>query len=593
MTDMSTRNVAEVGWARDPRAAWSGLAAVARRSRDLIVLLALGIPLLFTALGLDLLDPDEGLYADIARTMLVGGDWVLPRFNGLPYLEKPPLLFWLAAPVMTVVGGEVALRGWSAVAALGTMLLTWRIGRRLYGAHAGLLAGLMLTTTAGYALYVRKASTDFLFVFCLTLALWGFVKDVDRRAAPTRFLFAYAGIALAVLAKGLIGVVLPVAILAVTLVWVRALGPRDLNLARGGVVFAALVVPWHLLVALRDPALFGFYLIDNQILRFLNLRGFIEDDVPVSTLGFLVVSFVWLFPCSVFTLARPPAATEPAARWRPLVAIWGLVVVGFFALSRSKLEYYALPAFPAVALVAGAAWASARDVGRWLVVALVGATAVGGAAVWIGIGLTPAQALYGLGELNVYYRILREQGLPFPFESARPFGHLLAALGVALVAGWASATVLWFTGRRRAACGALLALGSVIAGLVVALLHVVEPHHSARAVALAITGHAAPDDVVAHEGSLEYSAALPYYTARRIVVVNGERGDLDWASRRPEARGYFLDTDGLTRMWTGSRRVFLVTQHRPPRSVTAQLPAETVHALGKFGSRWLYSNRGS
>ena len=193
----------------------------------------------------------------------------------------------------------------------------------------------------------------------------------------------------------------------------------------------------------------------------------------------------------------------------------------------------------------------------------------------------------------MYYRILREQGLPFPFESARPFGHLLAGLGIALIAGWASATTLWFTGRRRAACGALLALGAVIAGLVVGLLHVVEPHHSAKAVAAAITGRAGADDVVVHEGSLEYSAALPYYTGRRIVVVNGERGDLDWSSRRPEASGWFVDGAGLARLWTGSRRVFLVTQHQPPRTVTAQLPAETVHVLGKFGSRWLYSNRGS
>ncbi|MBI1735071.1 MAG: glycosyltransferase family 39 protein [Candidatus Rokubacteria bacterium] len=583
----------EVGWARDPRAAWSGLAAAARRSGHLVVLLAVGVPLLFTALGLEFLDPDEGLYADIARTMLVSGDWVLPRFNGLPYLEKPPLLFWLAAPAMTLVSGEVALRGWSAIAALGTVLLTWRIGRHLYGPHAGVLAGLMLATMAGSALYVRKASTDFLFVFCLTLALWGFLKDVDRPGSPARFLLGYAGIALGMLAKGLIGVVFPLAILALTLAWVRALRPRELNLGRGALVFGALVLPWHLLVALRDPALFGFYLIDNQVLRFLNLRGFIEDDVPVSTLGFLAVTFVWLFPWSVFALARPATPAAAEGRWRPLAVVWALVVVGFFAVSRSKLEYYALPAFPAVALIAGAAWASGRDVGRWLVVALAGSTAAGAGAVWIGLHLTPAQALFGLGELNVYYRILRDQALPFPFESAGPFGQLLVALGAALIAGWASAAALWFTGRRRAACGALLALGAVIAGLVVALLHVVEPHHSAKAVAQAITGRAAPDDVVAHEGSLEYSAALPYYTARRIVVVNGERGDLDWASRRPEARGYFLDTDGLTRMWTGSRRVFLVTQHRPPRSVTAQLPAGTVHALGKFGSRWLYSNRGS
>lgn len=591
MRPITTRHAAsEAGWATDIRARGAGMAAAVRPWGDVVALLAVSVPLLFIALGLDLLDPDEGLYADIARTMLVSGDWVLPRFNGLPYLEKPPLLFWLAAPAMTVLSGEVALRGGSAVAALGTVLLTWRIGRQLYGTRAGLFAGLMLATTAGCALYVRKASTDLLFVFCLTLALWGFVKDVGRGPAPRRFLLGYAGLGLGVLAKGLVGVVLPVAIVGVTLVWVRALRWRELNVARGGLVFAALVLPWHLLVALRDPALFGFYVIDNQILRFLNLRGFVEDDVPVSTLGFLIVTFVWLYPCSVFALARPAAATSAEGRWRPLVVIWALVVVGFFALSRSKLEYYALPAFPAVALMAGAAWASARDVGRWLVVALVGSAAVGLAAIWVGAHLTPGQALAGLGELNVYYRILRDQGWPFPYESVRPFAALLQWLGVILIAGWAAATACWFGGWRRTAFACVTGVGVAIAALIIVLLHLVEPHHSAKAVSAAITARLDADTVIVHEGSLEYSAALPFYTGRRVVVVNGARGDLDFASQLPEARGYFLETDGLAALWRGPRRVLLVTRHPPLRSVVRTLPS--VLQLGRFGSRWLYSNQG-
>src|SRR5207253_334633 len=133
----------------------------------------------------------------------------------------------------------------------------------------------------------------------------------------------------------------------------------------------------------------------------------------------------------------------------------------------------------------------------------------------------------------------------------------------------------------------------VIAALIVRLLYVVEPHHSAEAVAEAIARHAATGDVIAHEGSLEYSAALPFYTGRRVVVVNGERGDLDIASRRPEARGWFLDTAGLAQRWREGPRMFLVTQRPRAHSVVAALPSETVHVLGRYGSRWLYSNRGN
>ena len=565
------------------------------RAAHAAILMLLGLPLLFLAQGFELLDPDEGLYAGIAQAMVTTGDWTLPHFNGLPYLEKPPLYFWLAGTTLAFdPTSELAVRIWSAIAALGTVLLAWRMGRRLYGPTAGLMAGIALATTVGYALYVRKASTDFVFVFCLTVALYGFVRDAARAdAGRGRFLLCYAGAALALLSKGLIGLVFPIVIVGLTLLWVRDLEFRDLNLARGAGVFAAVAAPWHLWIAWREPGLFWFYVIDNQVLRFLNARAFIEDDVPVGTLAFLVLTFIWFFPWSVFALARSAPSAAPAARWRPLMLVWVAVVVAFFLLSRSKLEYYALPAFPALAVLVGGAWASGRDISRWLAIGAAGSVVVGLAALWAGTRLTPGCTLAGLAELNVYYRILREQGQPLPFASVRPFGLLLQGLGLALVAGWAVAAIAWWRGWRRAAFGAVTASGVAIAALIVALLHVVEPHHSAAPVAAALRGMAASGDVVAHEGSLEYSAALPFYSGRRVVVVNGERGDLDIASRRPEARGWFLDTAGLVVQWQSGPRIFLVTQRPRAQSVVAALPADAVHLVGRYGSRWLYSNRGN
>src|SRR5439155_1362823 len=267
--------------------------------------------------------------------------WLLPRRNGLPCVEKPPLYFWLTALTFWAVGpSEWATRLWSALAALGTVLLTWRIGRRLYGSGAGLLAGLVIATVVGNALYIRKASTDQLFVFCLTLAMYGFIRDTERpEAGRTRFLLCYLGAALGMLAKGFLGLLFPMLIVGLGLTVVRRLSWRDLNLARG----AALV------------------------------------------------------------------------------------------------------------LLVGVGWMGGRDVGRWLVVGLIGCVAVGGWALWIGAGLTPQQALYGLGELNAYYRILRDQRLPFPFASTRPFGILLQALGVVLLVGWGLATLCWIRGWRRGA----------------------------------------------------------------------------------------------------------------------------------------------
>ncbi len=177
------------------------------------------MPLVACGLGLSLLDPDEGLYANVAREMLVRGDWVIPHFNGFPYLEKPPLYFWLTALLFRLTGFvEWATRAWSAAAALGTIVLAWLMGRRLYGRRGGLAAGIALATNAGYALYVRKASTDFLFVFCLTLALYGFLVDAERpERGSRRFFLLYLGVGLGVLTKGLIGLVLPALIVGISL----------------------------------------------------------------------------------------------------------------------------------------------------------------------------------------------------------------------------------------------------------------------------------------------------------------------------------------------------------------------------------------
>ena len=557
------------------------------------ILLALGLLLFVPKLGMPLLDPDEGLYADIAQEMLARGDWVIPHINGLPYLEKPPLYFWLTALTFQLFGpSEWATRLWSAMSALGTVLLTWRIGRRLYGRSAGLLAGVVVATVVGNALYVRRASTDQLFVFCLTLAIYGFLRDAERPdRGRARFLLFYVGAALAVLAKGFIGVVFPVLIVGVALVTVRRLRWRELNLARGAALFAAIAVPWHALVAWRSPTLFNFYVVDNHLLRFLDARRYVEDDVPSSTPAFLIASFLWAFPWSVFTLARREPDRSPRARWRPVVAIWLVAIVGVFALSRFKHEYYALPAFPALAVLVGAAWTSGRDIGRWLVIGLIGCGAVGLWALWVGAGLTAGQALSGLAELNAYYRILRDQGAPFPFPSAQPFGQLLQGLGLVLLVGWGLATLCWFRTRRWAAFVALVGTASAITVLIFRLLDVVEPIHSVKATAQAITEQAGAADVLLVEGTLEYSPALPFYTRRRFAMVNGALNYFSIAASLPEARGLFLNTADLVRLWEGPQRVFLVVRRPRSESVIAALPAARVHEVGRYGSRWLYSNR--
>jgi len=557
----------------------------------LVLLLVLSAPFLFVKLGMPFLDPDEGLYATIALEMARDGDWVMPHANGLPYLEKPPLYFWLTALTFRLLGpSEWTTRLWSALAVLGTVLLTWRIGRRLYGERAGLLAGIVMATVVGNALYIRKASADQLFVFCLTLAIYGFLRDAERAdRGGRRFLLFYFGIALGVLAKGFIGL-FPLLIVGLGLALVRRLSWRDLNLARGAALVLVVAGPWHALVAWRSPTLFGVYVLDAHLLRFFNARRYVEADVPLSTLGFLAASFVWAFPWGVFSLARPEPGRTPPAHWRPVIVLWLVLVVGVFALSRFKHEYYALPAFPALAVLVGAAWAGGRDIGRWLALGLIGCAAVGLAALWIGAGPTAGQVLDGLAELNAYYRILRDQKVPLPFEP-REFGALLQGLGWVLLVGWGLATVCWARGWRRTAFASLVGVAGTITLLIFRLLDVVEPHHSVKEVAQAVNAQAAPADVLVLEGSLSYGGALPFYTRRRLLLVNGAVDYFSITARLPEARGVFIDTSEMQKLWEGPQRVFLVA-HRPfDRGLIAALPSASVHDLGGHGGSHLFSNR--
>ena len=241
-------------------------------------------------------------------------------------------------------------------------------------------------------------------------------------------------------------------------------------------------------------------------------------------------------------------------------------------------------------MLVGAAWAGGREIGRWLAIGLVGCAAVGLAALWIGAGPTAGQVLDGLAELNAYYRILRDQKVPLPFEP-REFGVLLQGLGWVLLVGWGLATVCWARGWRPTAFASLVGVAGTITLLIFRLLDVVEPHHSVKEVAQAINAQAAPADVLVLEGSLSYGGALPFYTRRRLLLVNGAVDYFSITARLPEARGVFIDTSEMQKLWEGPQRVFLVA-HRPfDRGLIAALPSASVHDLGGHGGSHLFSNR--
>jgi 4-amino-4-deoxy-L-arabinose transferase-like glycosyltransferase len=334
----------------------------ASKPRDwswVLILTVAGWVIFFYRLGVPgLMDPDEGRYAEIAREFFVLGDWGIPHLNLLPYLEKPPLVYWLTA-LSFKVGGftEAAARLPSALSALGGVFLAYGLGRALWGPGPGVLCALVLASAAGYVAMGRILTLDMTFALCLNLGV-GLGYLALSRGRERLWPWAYLALALAVLTKG------PVALVLAGLVWIvwimvnRGSG-RPLIQIRGWVLLAVITLPWFVYVQWRYPEFFRFFILEQHLLRFLTPAIHPEPlwyYVPVL-LG-LLLPWTWLLP---WTLAA-------AGRWRDpdyrFLVIWAAVIVIFFSLSRGKLVPYILPAFLPLALLVGHGLARLTGVGR-------------------------------------------------------------------------------------------------------------------------------------------------------------------------------------------------------------------------------------
>jgi len=582
-------------------------------------LLLLAAPCYLWGLGaIGFQDPDEGMYAEIAREMLASRDWVVPTFNGVPYIEKPPLTYWLTAGSLAVLGpSEFAARLWKVLPMLATVALTGALGARLFSRRTGLMGAGVLATTLGTFLFSRLAQMDPLLLLCITASAYGIVRagdaGPDRRGVPD--LWWWGGVAGGVMSKGLPGLVFPLGLLTLWALVSRDSGVwRRVWTLRGVVGAALLALPWHLLAARRVPGFVQFYLVDNQLLRFLGERAYAEDGRSLGTAAFLGVTACALLPWAPYLAAavcRAVGAGVRDPRWRFLLG-WIAVVIGFFTVSSFKLEYYALPAFPAIAMVVAALFDQARDreaLGRpedgagrsagyrallvWTRISLGGGMlyCLGMAVVWWGGWLTPAAIIRGLSFWSTNYRIILDHGLPLPPVIPGLFGGVLLVGGLLWVAGFGVAAWCLAHGRVQAGMAAVGSVGLGLCLLAGAVLRDVGPHHSLKPLADHVNAVHRPGDVLIHERGLEKGGGLLFYTQRPVLILNGRRGDLEFGSTLPEAEGRFIDTPRFHEIWDGETRAFLVTDLPPSQSAISRRSSAAPILVAATGTRWLYANR--
>jgi 4-amino-4-deoxy-L-arabinose transferase-like glycosyltransferase len=558
------------------------------------------------------MDDVDAVQAQIARNMLESGDWVTARLNGVKYLEKAPLKYWLIACSFAVFG----VHDWAAriPVALSAVLLCWLvycIGAWAFSQRAGKWAGVALATCVGLFLFTRVLFPDVMLTLAVTFTLWALLRALeDEEPRPRLWAWlAAAGMAIGVLLKGLIGVVFPAAI---GLLYLALRGRlldrrawRRLHPFSGALIFLAMAAPWHVLAILRNPpyfdftlsaqpfqyrGFFWFYFINEHVLRFLDLRH-PRDYNTVPRPAFWLLHLVWLFPWSVYLPAAARLSFRPvdrAGRTRLLCLCWVGFILVFFTFSTTQ-EYYSMPAYPALALLIGAAVAEG---GRWITTATRAAGLIAGIAAAACLTIlylvrnvpAPGDISAALKQNPELYTLSLGHMADLTLRS---FAYLRLPLAVAALAFVAGAVGAW---KLRGEHG-----GLALAAMMVLFAHaarlamvVFDPYMSSRPLAEALR-RAPPGEFIAGDQYYAFSSIF-FYANRRGWLWDGRVTNLEYGSLAPDAPDVFLDDARFAQLWYSPKRCYVaVAQSWLPR-LEKIAGTDRMHLVAAAGGKYLYSN---
>ncbi len=558
------------------------------------------------------MDDVDAVQAQIARNMLESGDWVSAHLNGVAYLEKAPLPYWLMAGWFGVLG----VRDWVArlALALGVVLLCWvaaRFARWAFGPPAGLYAGLVLSTCVGLFLFTRILIPDALLTLSITLGLWSFLRALEEdEPHPRRWALGLAlSLAAGILLKGLIAAVFLLGPAGIYLLGTRQLFARRtwqrLRPFTGGLVILGIAGPWHLLATLNNPpyldftmrsvpgeyrGFFWFYFLNEHVLRFLNLR-YPRDYNTVPRLYFWLLQGLWLFPWTVFLPATAGLGYRPvdrAGRVRLLALCWIGVVMVFFTFSTTQ-EYYSMPIYPALALLLGSAMMTES---RWVGVGpkIVGALALAASVVIGGIlfqvrGVaTPGDIAQALTQNPELYTFSLGHMSDLTLQS---FAYLRTPLVIAGLGFLGGAVALWRL-RGAAAMLALACMMTVFVHAATQALVVFGPYLSSRPLAAAL--ERAPAGQLIVEGAYYPFSSVFFYTNRQALLWNGRMTNLEYGSYAPGAAQVFIGDDEFRRLWAGPQRQFLLAEGGRVSRVRELAGSESLHLVAESGGKFLFTN---
>ena len=559
-----------------------------------------------------LMDDVDAVQAQIARNMLTSGDWVTARLDGVVYLEKAPLIYWAMAAGYAILGvHDWVARIPIALSAIALCWLTAAFGAWAFGKRAGFYAGLCMATCIGLFLFTRILIPDVMLTFTVALGMWAFLRALDEEEPHPRFwAFVLAvNLGLGLLLKSLIGVLFPLAAGVIYLGLTHQLFStrtwRRLRPFTGLLIVLLIAAPWHILATLRNPPYFSFtlhsgpgqyhgffwfFFINEQLLRFLNLR-YPRDYDTVPRLYFWLFHLVWLFPWSVYFPAIARLSFKPtdrAGRTRLLALSWAGFVLIFFTFSTTQ-EYYSMPCYPALALLLGSAMA------------------MGG--VWIRRGTRVLAVIAACAGLMTLTLFILTRGLPAPGDisqalSQHPgayklalghmqdltlasFAYLRIPLLVAAIAFCIGALATWrFTGRT-AFLGAALMMVLFFHAARLAMA-VFDPYMSSRPLAEAILK--SPEGTLIVDHHYYTFSSVFFYTNRTALLRNGRFHNLEYGAYAPGAPDVVIDDSQFKNLWLKPERSYIVAMENVVPQLESIVGAAHLNVVAISGGKVVLTN---
>jgi 4-amino-4-deoxy-L-arabinose transferase-like glycosyltransferase len=560
-----------------------------------------------------LMDDVDAVQAQIARNMLASGDWVTARLDGVAYLEKAPLTYWLIAICFKLFG----VRDWVARLpfALSSMALAWlttAMGIWAFGKRAGFYAGLCIATCVGLFLFTRVLIPDVMLTFTVALSMWAILRALDDEEKRPWLWTAILGASLgaALLLKSLVGVLFPVAggliYLFATHQLLSKRAWKRLHPFSTTAIALLIATPWHVLATLHNPPYFSFslhsgpgeyhgflwfFFMNEQVLRFLNLR-YPRDYNTVPRLYFWLFHFLWLFPCSVYFPAVAKLSFKPvdrAGKMRLLALCWAGFLLIFFTFSTTQ-EYYSMPCYPALALLLGSAMAMGGSWirrGTYVMCGVAAAAAVVTLTLFLLVRHIPAP-----GDIS---SALRQRPGTYTLSlghmgdlTISSFAYLRAPLLFACVAFLVGALGAFRSAGLRAFLAASLMMLLFFHAARMAMV-VFDPYLSSRHLADALMK--APEGKLIIARPYYAFSSVFFYTNRTALILNGRYNNLEYGSYAPDAPGVFIDDKKFKQLWLTSERYYVLALDMSLPQLNRVVGSEHLILVAESGGKSLLTNQ--